>query len=247
MSHADLLQVPKKFIRSATVDRAWARDSALWQIRFVCDQLGIDDLSDTEVLDMGCGVKLTKAILDERLPIKRYVGLDVYGEMIEFLQKNVADQRFEFRHVDLHNELYNPTGEPMLSSTRLPVPEASFDLILLFSVFTHLNPVDFHAMLQVLRPYSRDTGRLLFSLYLDEVSESGHGFRDAAERRLADEPGSAEWKEERFADVFPEFPLRVALYSREYAEELVAGTGWRLLAVNDPGPFVQHTMLCEPA
>ena len=35
---------------------------------------------------MGCGVKVTQAILNHDIPIRSYTGVDVYGEMIEFLQ-----------------------------------------------------------------------------------------------------------------------------------------------------------------
>ena len=158
------LQVPEKFTRSAIVDKDWSRASAIWQINYVCEQLGLSDLSESAVLDMGCGVKMTETLINEGLPIKRYVGIDVYGEMIDFLRSNVEDPRFEYFHVPLHNDLYNPAGERLTASTRLPVPIGGFDVIWLFSVFTHLAPDDFHAMLRVLRPHARDSGRLVFSL-----------------------------------------------------------------------------------
>jgi SAM-dependent methyltransferase len=244
---AETLKIPRQFSRSAKTDEEWARRSALWQLGFVRDRLGLPDLADVAVLDVGCGVKLTAALIEEDIPIGRYVGVDVYREMIEFLDAEVEDPRFGYHHVEFHNELYNPDGTPMTSASRLPVEENAFDVIWLFSVFTHLAPHDFRTMLRVLRPHARDDGRLLFSLYLDEVTPGGHGFTDAVHQKLALNGATPAPTLDGFMDVFPEHPLRVALYSRRLALELIADTGWDVVEVNDPGPFIQHSIVCAPA
>jgi SAM-dependent methyltransferase len=247
------LVVPTRFTRSAVVDEEWSLASALWQIDFVCEQLGVPDLAGFDVLDMGCGVKMSAALLNERLPIGSYTGIDVFGEMVEFLQREVDDERFAYHHLDLHNELYNPDGEKLTSGTKLPVEEEAFDLIWLFSVFTHLAPDDFASMLSALRRYVRPDGHLFFTLYVDEETSGGHGFTDAVARRLRERP---ELRDRRrrpesealapFRDVFPDHPLRVALYSREFAEEHVAASEWVPVKRLDPGPYVQHSFLCRP-
>ena len=81
--------------------------------QYVCATLGLRDLADTELLDVGCGTKFTEAFLNDGLAIKRYVGVDVYGEMVEFLQESADDPRFEYFHLDVRNELYNPDAPPM--------------------------------------------------------------------------------------------------------------------------------------
>jgi SAM-dependent methyltransferase len=250
---APRLTIPRRFTRSAKTDEQWWRDSALWQIGFVCSQLGLDDLADTSVLDMGCGVKMTSAFVNEDQPVKRYVGIDVYEDMVRFLSENVDDPRLEYHHLPLRNERYNPDGVPMSIDTRLPVPLESFDLIWLFSVFTHLAPPDFRLMLQVLRPHVKDSGHLFFSLYIDETTEGGHGFRDAVERRLEADPslredapdGESEWP--GFRDVYPERSLLVASYTRELVMELIEGTGWDVVKVLDPHQYIQHSIVCRPA
>jgi SAM-dependent methyltransferase len=103
------LSVPAKFERGPTHgDEAIA--SAVWLIDNMCEQLGLEDLGDSEVLDFGCGVKFTQAITNRSLPIKKYVGVDVYGEMIDFLRENVHDPRFEYFHIDAHNECTTRTA-----------------------------------------------------------------------------------------------------------------------------------------
>jgi SAM-dependent methyltransferase len=244
------LVVPTRFTRSAVVDEKWSLASALWQIDFVCEQLGLPDLTGIDVLDMGCGVKMSAALLNEGLPIGSYTGIDVFGEMVEFLQREVDDERFEYHHLDLHNALYNPDGEKLTAHTKLPVPKEGFDLIWLFSVFTHLAPDDFANMLAVLRRYVRPDGHLFFTLYVDEETSGGHGFTDAVARKLRERPElddqGRQPTNEPFVDVFPNHPLRVALYSRELAEELVAASEWVPVKRLDPGPYVQHSFLCRP-
>jgi SAM-dependent methyltransferase len=172
--------------------------------------------------------------------------------MIDFLQSSVDDERFEFHHVDLHNELYNPGGERLTASTRLPVAREAFDLICLFSVFTHLAPDDFNAMLHVLREHVRPDGHLFFSLFVNEETEGGHGFVDSMVRAVRDRPELVERRRTtgtetpRFRDVFPAHPLRVALYSEDYARELMEGTGWRPVKLLPPDRYIQHSFLCVP-
>jgi SAM-dependent methyltransferase len=175
VSEQHALEVPAGLRRSAhRSDEAWI-ESARQLLDLVCRQCGIDDLSASRVLDMGCGTKIAKALLDDRRPIARYVGIDVEPRVIEFLQANVHDERFAFHHIDVQNDLYNPDGLPLAERTELPLGDETFDIIWLFSVFTHLAPDDYVAMLRLLRRYVRDDGWLVFSLYVNERTEAGHG------------------------------------------------------------------------
>jgi SAM-dependent methyltransferase len=252
------LEVPRRFTRSAIVDEEWEIESAAWLIQFMCQRVGLPDLSDTEVLDMGCGVKFTKLFVNHGVAIKRYVGIDVYREMIEFLQASVDDPRFEFSHVNVKNDLYNPSGEPLRESLRLPIGDATFDLICLFSVFTHLAPGDYRTMLQVLRRYVRPDGRLFFSLFIDELTEGGHGMIDSCSKLLEANPqllksapshtrhAEGGRPVEAFRDLDPTRPLLGAIYSEEYARELIESTSWRVVKLSQPDVYIQHSFVCAP-
>lgn len=234
-------------------------DSGLELIRLICRTLGVDDLGDLSVLDMGCGSKLVQAILQENLPIGHYAGIDVFPDMISFLTENVPDPRFEFHVLDAHNEMYNPEGLPVSASTQLPLAPASADLICLFSVFTHLAPQDYMAMLQMLRKYVKPQGKLIFSLFVNEETPGGMGFIDAwvrawkqADESVVDKFGGAFVDESGdgappdFVDYYPDQPLKCAMYSRPYALKLVQGTGWKVESLNDPESSIQHFMVCTP-
>ena len=252
------LEVPSRFNRSAASlrDPARAAASASFLIRYACDTLGLSDLGGKEVLDVGCGTKFTQAFLNNDLPIGRYVGIDVYAEMIEFLQTNVADPRFDHRHLDVRNELYNPDAPPMTEHTDLGVGDRRFDVIWLFSVFTHLNPDDYRVMLKLLRRHVRPGGRLLYTLFVDEFTEGGFGHTDKMDRALREReaeqggdsgPTTGQRTVEPFRDVFPDQPLRCALYSREHAFELIEGTGWSPLELLPPNEYAQHLFVCAPS
>lgn len=254
-----MLEIPREFNRSASPlrDSAAAEESAVFLIDHVCDVLGVPDLSAHEVLDVGCGTKFTQAFLNHGLPVKAYVGVDVYADQIGFLQSEVADPRFEYHHIDVRNELYNPDAPPMTPDTNLGVGDRDFDVIWLFSVFTHLTPDDYRTMLQLLRRYIRQDGRLIYTLFIDELTEGGHGAIDqmtraARARRQSRDPGEPQRAATQravkpFVDLYPDQPLRCALYSREYALELIDDTGWKPLQLLPPNQFAQHQFLCAPA
>jgi SAM-dependent methyltransferase len=224
-------------------------------IQYACDRLGLTDLSNQDILDVGCGTKFTQAFVNHDIPVRRYVGIDVYRGMIEFLKTSVTDPRFEFHHIDVRNELYNPNAPPMTEDIDLGVGDQTFDIIWLFSVFTHLAPRDYTVMLKLLRRYVRHSGRLLYTLFVDELTDGGHGFTDKMHRALRNRHGRSAVNNPRngarrgvrpFVDVYREYPLRCALYSREYAFELIEGTGWKPLELLPPNEFAQHQFICAP-
>src|SRR6266568_4104782 len=94
--------------------------------------------------------------------IGHYVGVDVSREVVDFLRSNVSDPRFEFFHLDAQNDRYNPTGQPLSDMTVPEIEGRRFDLICLFSVFTHLAPADYAAMLRLLRRFVKPGGRLFY-------------------------------------------------------------------------------------
>jgi SAM-dependent methyltransferase len=246
------LEIPQKFNRAKHKRPELAVGGAAFLIRHVCETLGRTDLSDQEILDVGCGTRFTQAFLDRGLPVKSYVGVDVYREMIDFLRENVSNPRFEYHHIDVRNALYNPDAPPMTERTDLGVGDRTFDVVWLFSVFTHLAPHDYTTMLRLLRRYIRPDGRLVYTLFVDELTEGGHGFIDRVECGLRGVGGldtdaaNRQRVVEPFVDVYPDQPLLCALYSREHAHELIEGTGWAPIDLLPPNEFAQHQFVCAP-
>ncbi len=244
------LRVPNELLRGAERRQDAAIDQAVWLIRHMCEDLELADLSESAVLDVGCGVKFTQAFLNKDIPVKRYVGVDVNREVIEYLQSHVHDPRFEFMHLNARNALYNPDGIPMAEEAVLPLPHESFDVLCLFSVFTHLGPDDYRPMLRLLRRFASASSRLYYTLFLNEVTETGHGLVDSLSNAAATHPELISPADldrgdvPDFVDMNPADPLRWAVYSREYARKLVEGTGWSILSVRPPAQHLQHHIIC---
>lgn len=224
------LSVPRNLQRGANARRDLGVSDAksgadllalLWQ------RAGIDDPSGVALLDIGCGTRLAEAILARDIPLQRYVGVDVYREMIEFLQSRITDPRLRFFYIDLYHRLYNPEGVPLSLDYRLPVGDRQFDVLSLFSVFTHLDPRDADCWLAVLRHLIKPQGRLVFSCFIDD-EVSG------------------------FDDYDTEKPLLYAVYSTALMEHLITRNGWRICSAHPPerAPegywLIQHHYVCEP-
>lgn len=233
---------------------------ALGLLELLAGTLGRADLGSTSVLDVGCGTKFTAAFLNNGVPIKRYVGVDTDADVIAHLSSQVDDPRLSFHHLDAHNDLYNTGGQPLASFGGLPVGEERFDVISLFSVFTHLAPHDYTAMLELLRPHVAPEGKLIFSLFVDEGIDPAQREAFNQELRRRREAGDPEviaairkrqdagMEIPDFVDRVPERPLLEAVYSEPYARRLIEGTGWDVIELRQPiRPIIQHHFICRPA
>lgn len=230
------LEVPKQLQRSRTKDEQRAHESARALLDVLAGEVGRADLAGIDVLDVGCGVKFSQALLNDELPIGSYTGVDVYPPVIEHLSANVSDPRFSYHHVDFFNARYNPTGQPMVATSELPVGDRTFDLITGFSLYTHLDPTDFASMLAIMARYADADTRCVFTVFLDQPSAGGHGLIDEYSKAMGADASTGE----PFRDFFPDDVLRVALYSEAYARELIDASPWTIVSIQDPTPHAQH-------
>lgn len=92
------------------------------------------------VLDIGCGPGQIAAAFARRNPKLNYVGIEPQAEKIRALKKRYSRTGFEFHHVDLANDFYNPTGAVDPSTVEFEFPDSRFELLILSSVFTHVRP-----------------------------------------------------------------------------------------------------------
>lgn len=250
------LDVPMRLNRSAHLDQEEHVKSARWLLADLGRLMPSGDLAEVAMLDMGCGTKFSEAIVNEGMAIGSYHGVDVDAEVIAFLQSNNDDPRFTYHHLSVENELYNPDVRRMTAEEDLGCGDRTFDLITLFSVFTHLAPHDYVTMLHLLRRYAAPDGILVFTTFIDELTEGGYGFTDVLSRAAAGVE-EADWNVAEknklrapdvkpYVDLDPDRPLVYAMYSREYSLELIDGTGWAVREIRDPNPYAQHQVICTP-
>jgi SAM-dependent methyltransferase len=224
MSEANVVKfsVPEKFRRgSLRHDERTSVDSAIKLLDLINSYASI---KDAKILDFGCGVKLVQGLIEKGNPQLKYTGVDVYEEMISYLVANCPYKGFEFKVLNFYNEMYNnKKSQKMNEESNLPIDPDKFDIITMFSVVTHLNPEDTLATLKILRKYTHNKTKLIFSTFVDEDQK------------------------ENFIDKVPEKPLLKAYYRKSFMEDLIANSGWSILSLNKPIPrLIQHYYVCQP-
>lgn len=166
------------------------------------------------VLDVGCGsgrmaLPLTSYLSGEG----HYAGFDISAKAIAWCKKNISrpHPNFDFEVADIYNSLYNPKGKFQSLDFRFPYPDASFDVVFLTSVFTHMFPPDIEHYLEEIARVMKPGGRCLCTFFvLNEESltlvEAGKGTLDFKHER----PGYRTTNEKQPEDAiaFPEAFIR---------------------------------------
>ncbi len=223
------LQIPAKFHRNHLANTS-TTDSGKALIDYALKILDMGTLGNLDVLDIGCGVRFAQTIINHQLSIKSYAGIDIDEEMVDMLQERLGDKdpRFSFYHINIWNDLYNQTGVPFTELGKLPV-EDRYDVIWLFSVFTHLNPDDSRHMLKLMSKHLSPGGKLLFTTHInDEITKDSNS---------------------GFVDYFPDEPLKAAVYSRATMDKMLDDNGWKVefFKENTPEHFIADHYICTLA
>ena len=125
------------------------------------------------VLDIGCGIGRAAVALTGYLSDKgKYEGFDVVKKGIMWSKKHITKDfpNFNFQYIPLNNDLYHFTDQKAEEFV-FPYENNSFDTIFLFSVFTHMQPLEvqnyFNEIQRVLKPGGKCLGT--FFLYDDKI------------------------------------------------------------------------------
>ncbi|GJM37599.1 MAG: hypothetical protein DHS20C19_09660 [Acidimicrobiales bacterium] len=215
--------VPNRFRRGAYGGRKLV-ETGREIFDLVLTDAGLDSFEGLDILDFGSGYRMAQVLMEYDLPFGSYWGVDLDPEMIGWLQGHRPDPRINFGLVPFQNEMYRPDGEPMTAAAELPVDGARFDVIMMFSVVTHLTPDDTRALLSILRRYLAPGGFLYFSAFVNPFLEVP------------------------FQDQNPDEPLRFAVYAEQTLFDLLAETGWAAERYEAPvEQLIKYRFLCRPS
>ncbi len=92
------------------------------------------------ILDVGCGIgRLARPLTFFLNNCGKYEGFDVVEDGIKWCKENyITYPNFNFTFIPLKNDLYNLRTENTADAFQFPYPDQSFHLVVLTSVFTHM-------------------------------------------------------------------------------------------------------------
>lgn len=186
-------------------------------------------LPSERVLDVGCGVGRAAVPLTDYLSEQgSYEGMDTYPFGIEWASENITPHfpNFRFRFVDVFNNLYNPGAPVRAADFVFPYSDASFDLVLLNSVFTHMLPEDVVGYLGQIDRVLDVGGRIYCTWFLmnDEARE--------LLRANPDRPVSLQHGFGSFYVHNPEDPEEAVGYEERFAGSMLRRLGFTIETVS---------------
>jgi SAM-dependent methyltransferase len=183
---------------------------------------------ESDVLDVGSGYgRLAVGLLDRIDFTGTYLGFDILARHVAWCANVItkADGRFQFSHLDLLNQRYNPTGALDPAEAVFPAADESVDVCALFSVFTHLYRPTVERYLQEITRVLRPGGIAVTSwlLFDDDRLASVTSDTSSYPLRLHGDDGS------RF--MLAEDPLRAIGFPQQDVEAMAAKAGLRVVRV----------------
>ena len=169
--------------------------------------------TESSLLDVGSGPgRLAIGILQRVGEIRRYCGVDVNEDYAQWGWKYTTSRHpnFQFLHIDVENTRYNPDGAQTDMDFAFPFGDEEFDIICLYSVFTHMLTDGVRAYLKEFQRILRSDGNIYLTAFLEqgvpEVEENPEGYL------------GREWKG----------ALHCVRYDQKFFERLLNEAGFRL-------------------
>ena len=211
------LTLPAKHLRLCGAefhDNRYFLTSARYEADRLIKNFGLS--KESRVLDVGCGMgRLAIGILSAVGEIKAYHGMDVQSDCVEWCSSHITKEHANcrFTWVNAKNDRYNPQGESLVDASRLPFDDASFDIIYLFSVFTHLTLDHIRIYLREFHRIAQPKGRVFVTAYVEE--------------NVPDETVNPKNYRAPCAG-----PLHFVRYEKGFFERVLAETGWKVDTFN---------------
>jgi SAM-dependent methyltransferase len=127
--------------------------------------------AESRLLDVGCGVgRLAIGLSRQPGTLKHYQGIDVSPASIAWCQRHIAPRApgFDFTHIDARNSRYNPGGQAISGQFRLPFDDGAFDIIYLYSVFSHMTLEDVGRYLEEYQRLLSEGGHIFLTAFVEE-------------------------------------------------------------------------------
>ncbi|OGF62952.1 MAG: hypothetical protein A2Y62_04755 [Candidatus Fischerbacteria bacterium RBG_13_37_8] len=161
------------------------------------------------ILDVGCGFgRLAIGLISAYGDKYQFHGIDVNRRAIDWCTKYITSKHpsFSFMHLDVRNERYNPLGSQSITDFFTMYKDQSFNIIYLYSVFTHIEKEDVEVYLNEFRRLLTLGGKVFFTAFVQS---------NVPDMVVNPSDYKKGWHG----------PLHCVRYSKEYMLKLVAGAG----------------------
>lgn len=179
------------------------------------------DRTNGRLLDAGCGYgRLAIGLLSTDFK-GSYLGFDILKKQIGWCAETLtsAFPAYQFRHLNVRNDRYNPNGDIDAKAVRFPAKSATRDACALFSVFTHMYEPDVRHYLDEIRRVLRPGGIAVTTWLVFDEARLSAATSDRAAYPLVHvlEPRI------RYSD--PSDPLRAIGFEESFVREMVQEAG----------------------
>ncbi len=120
------------------------------------------------VLDVGSGCGRTARLLAINPHVEHFVGIDTIEPYVAWCRRffdEVYPDRFQFHHLDVHSEHYNPLATLRAEDVRFPIEDGQIDLAYAASLFTHLLPAGAQNYVKEMHRVLRADGLAILSIH----------------------------------------------------------------------------------
>ena len=122
------------------------------------------------IVEIGSGLgRFATGLLHEVGEVE-YWGFDTARTWVQWCQRHIEKNHptFRFIHIDVENELYNPTGAVAGEAFRFPLPDAHADIVYMWGVFTNMRLKDARNYVAEMSRMTRDGGRIFLTAFVEE-------------------------------------------------------------------------------
>ena len=175
---------------------------------------------ESHVFDMGCGLGRVAIPLTRYLTSGTYTGVDVMADLVEEARGRIssAHPNFQFHHLDVYSGSYNKAASSQARDVRFHFPDSGFDVIFLFSVFSHMLPEDVATYLAEFQRLLRPGGMVLATFFLMTPRAEAVIARGRTEYTFPHPHGEVRVQN-------PEIPEAAVCYPQPLAEALIRDSG----------------------
>jgi len=121
-----------------------------------------------QVLDVGSGIGRTAVALTKYINSSgSYEGFDVVKKGVDWCIKHITPEfpNFNFQYIPVHNDLYNQQSNKAKEYC-FPYEDQKFDVVFLFSVFTHMLPEEIGHYLQEISRVLKIGGKCFATFFI---------------------------------------------------------------------------------